>query len=794
MSSPILKYIISSWIFTSIFLIPQFVGAQGKDSLLKKFTSYRKNAYQEKLYAHIDRAHYLTGETLWFKIYCVDGSFHRPSDLSKVVYVEIIDKMNRPLLQTKISISRGAGDGSILIPASLTSGNYRFRAYTQWMKNFSADFHFEKMLTIINPFIKLETVPLPRSTGWNVQFFPEGGNLVAGLESKVAFKAYNASGAGIDCRGALLDEANDTLLIFRSLKFGIGNFVFTPLPNKQYRVLLETGEDHYKSSSLPIINAKGFVMRIHDEGQLLRVDVSGRNDNQAITSPVYLFAHTRQIICHAEMRLLRDGTTTFLLDKKDLKEGISHLTIFDAGLKPVCERLFFKQPKNMLPVNVTSAPLVGTRRKVVLEIQTPSSCNLSVAVYKTDSLHLPGRDHIFDHFWLGSDLRGLIESPTYYFSQDRDVTEAADNLMLTHGWRRFSWSAILANEPQPLNNFPEYRGPVIQGQVTRQGGLPASGVQTYLSSTGRGIRLYESKSNPTGEVFYEMKHFYGHHNILAQADTRKDSLYQIKIQSPFSSQFASDSLPELHLSPSLKKQILARSISVQVQDVYNRSLDDGFRKIQVDSLPFYGNPDETYNLDDYTRFPVMEEVMREYVPGVFVRKRKDGFHFFVLDHVKKNMFKDDPLVLLDGLPIFDVDTIMAFDPLKVKKLEVVTRQYYLGRLTFSGIVSYTTYGGDLGGFQIDPKSATIDYQGLQLQREFRSPIYESSQPLENRLPDQRNLLYWNPSVVVDAKGTYQIEFYSSDLTGNFQVVMEGLSSDGRAGGSVCTFSVKDAEK
>ena len=205
MSSPVLKYIISSWIFTSIFLIPQFVGAQGKDSLLKKFTSYRKNAYQEKLYAHIDRAHYLTGETLWFKIYCVDGSFHRPSDLSKVVYVEIIDKMNRPLLQTKISISRGAGDGSILIPASLTSGNYRFRAYTQWMKNFSADFYFEKMITIINPFVKLETGPLPRSTGWNVQFFPEGGNLVVGLESKVAFKINDASGTGIDCRGALLD-------------------------------------------------------------------------------------------------------------------------------------------------------------------------------------------------------------------------------------------------------------------------------------------------------------------------------------------------------------------------------------------------------------------------------------------------------------------------------------------------------------------------------------------------------------------------------------------------------------
>ena len=99
--------------------------------------------------------------------------------------------------------------------------------------------------------------------------------------------------------------------------------------------------------------------------------------------------------------------------------------------------------------------------------------------------------------------------------------------------------------------------------------------------------------------------------------------------------------------------------------------------------------------------PVMEEVMREYVPGVFVRKRKDGFHFIVLDLVNGGVLPGDPMVLLDGVPILDVDDIMAVDPRRIRKLEVVNRQYHLGQAVFFGIVSYTSYQGDLAGVEVE---------------------------------------------------------------------------------------------
>jgi hypothetical protein len=188
----------------------------------------------------------------------------------------------------------------------------------------------------------------------------------------------------------------------------------------------------------------------------------------------------------------------------------------------------------------------------------------------------------------------------------------------------------------------------------------------------------------------------------------------------------------------------------------------------------------------------MEEVMREYVPGVMVRKRKDGFHFMNLDNVNKSLFDEDPMILLDGIPLFDVDKIVGFDPLLVKKLEVLNRRYYMGVLSMPGIVSYTTYTGDLAGFELDPRTITLDYDGLQLRREFYSPMYETPKQRASRLPDQRYLLHWNPDIVVE-NGERLIEFYTSDLEGDYRVVIEGISPSGHAGRASKTFSVTHAE-
>jgi hypothetical protein len=132
---------------------------------------------------------------------------------------------------------------------------------------------------------------------------------------------------------------------------------------------------------------------------------------------------------------------------------------------------------------------------------------------------------------------------------------------------------------------------------------------------------------------------------------------------------------------------------------------------------------------------------------------------------------------------------MAFDPLKVRKLEVITRRYYLGYSSFLGVVSFTTYRGDLGGFELDPKSVSLDYEGVQQRREFYSPKYETQKQIESRIQDRRNLLYWNPSITTDKNGKCQIEFYTSDMDGDFEIIVEGITKNGLAGSVRSSFKV-----
>ncbi len=768
------------------------------DTLLKKFDRYRVSHATEKIYAHLDQELYLTGEMMWFKLYVVDGSFHKPSDISKVAYVEILDKENKPVLQTKVPLQNGMCNGSLFLPASVGSGVYNMRVYTSWMKNFGPEFFFQKTVTIVNTFKKLEiekTKPGPKP---DAQFFPEGGNLVAGLKSTVAFRVINSTGNGIGFTGHLISGSNDTIRNFRPQKFGMGTFEFTPVSGETYNAIIEDEQGKTYTYKLPAALESGYVLSVKDTlDDVITVRVTSK-DAPAAMPFVYLFVHARNIVSNATMQFLQQGEAIISVSKKDLQEGISHITVFDPGMQPVCERLYFNRVKRKLSIDIQpSQREFGIRRKVALDITAtgpagePLPSNLSMAVYKIDSLSQPMGSTILNYLWLASDLQGTIESPDYFMNtEDTQVRKSLDQVMLTHGWRRFNWKDIQGNSAAAIQFVPEFRGHIIHGKVTDVAGNPVRNVMTYLSSPARNIQVYGSVSNANGEVRYEMKDFSGARKIITQTNSRRDSTSLIRIESPFSDKYATWKTSPFTMAKTAEKQLVTRTIGMQVQDIFYQDKFNPVKNNAIDSTAFYGKADATYYLDDYTRFPVMEEVMREYVPGVLVRKRKDGFHFMNLDVVNKTIFDEDPLVLLDGIPIFDINKIIAFDPLKVKKLEVITRRYYLGVLSLPGIVSYTTYTGDLGGFQLDPKTVMLDYEGLQLQREFYSPKYDTPKMRDNRLPDQRSLLYWDPAVVTSRDGKKRVEFYTSDQTGDFQVVVEGLTTGGMSGRGSILFSVR----
>ncbi len=775
------------------------VGQSGNFAAIRSsFDQFRSNTLQEKLFLHLDRPAYASGETMWFKLYNLDGTQHQPLDMSKVAYVEVLDETKRPVLQGKFALKAGTGKGSFVLPPTLGSGNYTVRAYTNWMKNFSPDFYFEQPVTIINTFKNAGLKPAKEAAAYDIQFFPEGGNLVDGLTCKVAFKGTDSkSGKGIACQGEIVDQEGNVVAQFEPLKFGIGHFTFTPSRASKYTAKITLPNQQVLTRQLPAIQEQGYTVQVEEKGAaevMVTVAAKGLQSEQ-----VYLLGHARQQIGVAEAGTLQNGKATFVFRKAALADGINHLTVFNSRQKPVCERLYFKRPAARLEIAATTDKnSYGTRQKVTIDMTTAATtgaavpADLSLAVYRLDALQGPVATDIASYLWLTSDLKGTIEQPEYYLTATGTVADQAlDNLMLTHGWSRFRWQEVLRNRPQVFEYQPEVNGHLVRSKVTHAAtGTPAQGITTYLAAPGKHVRFYQGTSAANGMVQHEVKDFYGYKEIILQTNTTKDSTYHFRVFSPFSEKFAATKLPELALAKSLQPEVAQRHLEVQVQNAYFETYRDVFYSPGIDSTAFYGKPDDRYLLDDYIRFKTMEEVLHEYVTPVQARKRKGGYHLMVLDRPNRGIFSDNPLVLLDGVPVFDMNRVMAIDPLKVKQLEVVTQKYFVGPRTYSGIVSFTTYKGDLGSLQLDPRSLLLEYEGLQLEREFYAPAYATPEQLQSRLPDFRNLLHWVPDVKTKADGKGNVAFYTSDQAGKYLVVVQGITEKGLAGSKTFTFEVK----
>lgn len=795
-----------------IFCIFSFAGLQGFGQLSEiqnSYAKYNRHNLQEKIYVHTDRSFYLCNEILWFKVYIMNAADNQPMPLSKVVYIEVLNKQ-QTVLQAKIAMKNGSGSGSFFLPLSIASGNYQLRAYTSWMKNFSPGHYFEKNISIVNTSRNLDSSAIHESAGYEAGFFPEGGNLVMGLESEVAFKVNDNKNKGIDCKGVIVDQLNDTVTHFKTLQSGMGHFYLNPAEGKDYTAVINFNDGSVIRKALPKAYTKGYVMHVADTGTNdLKISVRSKGLIENISPDIYVIIQNSRHIILARSQRFENNVAALVINKDSLKEGVNGITIFDANKQPLCERLYFKRPENKMLVSAkANKNNYQLRDKVVIDISTANQLekllpgNLSASVYRLDSLHQPDHENIFSYLWLSSELKGDIENPEYYFkNENAKVNEALDNLMLTQGWRKFDWEKVLQNKIPAFAYVPEYSGHIITGKITNKATkTPASGVLVYLSVSGRRVQLKGCISDSMGMVHFDMKDFYGPSQIVMQTNTRDNSIFQLEIFNPFSENFSGDSIPSFFVSESSAEYLQSRNLHVHVENAYHEKDLQKLKTLQIDTLPFYNKPFKTYLLDNYTRFTTMEEVMREYVDEINVRRSGKQYKFLTVNapgfalsdkQPALKVFEDNPLILLDGVPVFDVNKIISYDPLKVQKLEIVASKYHWGPISADGIASYTTYKGTLEGYTLDPNDLVVDYEGLQRQRVFYSPDYSSAKEFQSRLSDFRNVLYWSPNVSTNENGKGQISFFTGDVPGKYLVVLQGISPNGDAGS---TTLILNAEK
>lgn len=789
------------------------------ERIRQQLASYLATYQPEKAYLHTDRSTYLPGEEVWFKAYLVDASTHRPDSLSNVLYVELTRPDGRVLLREKVKMTSGLGHGDLALPTTLSGGSYQLRAYTNWMRNSDPAFFFSKMIQVVKEIPVGSNLPAgAKNTDIDLQFFPEGGELVEGLPSIVAFKAVDGSGKGITVKGAIVDQQDTLATAFQDAHLGMGTFEFKPAVGIRYSAKVVTEDGRTRTFAFPRSLYAGFVIRAEAVGdEKIKVTVRSNENLPTSANQMVLIAQVRGKVCFSTNATLSRqpsgiGEISLEIPKAQLPSGIVQLTLFDGQGMPRCERLCFVNHHDDLRIQVAAdKPAYAPREKVTLDVtvrdqnNNPLAGNFSLAV-TSQSEAGQWAETMLTNLLLSSDLKGTIEQPGFYFQANRpEAAKALDNLLLTQGWRRFTWKELM-NVAGSRPTYKRETGISLSGSLTKPAGEPIpSGILTAAVVGQPNSFRYET-TNEQGKFTFNGLELYGTHAILLQPNPRMAQNRAAKLQLDTIGTVGTLPFKEsVRWQPNgvtqnvARKALLQRRIKVNYQSESGNDETEAVNDQSTDSsqslIRPYQKPDERVRLEEYISFPSMTDVFREVVPSVILAKREGATIARLLDPQTKMYFKGEPLYLVDNIPVYDFNILLNLDPATVESIDVLkspANRALFGQLSFNGVVAIYTQSSD---FYPSAQSGlyTVQWQGYQQPREFYSPVYNQPEPPRNQ-PDFRFTQYWKPAFTTDASGKATVSFFQSDDLGTLNVVVEGISPQGLPGTANFQYEVKPAKK
>ncbi|MBU1822231.1 MAG: TonB-dependent receptor plug domain-containing protein [Bacteroidetes bacterium] len=777
--------------------------------LVSKLEKYNQTHPQEKAYLHTDKPYYVAGEKLWFKTYLVEGMTNRPDTVSIPLYVDLIDNAEGKLIDRRIiKLEGGFGHGDFTLPDSLLAGFYRLRAYTNWMRNFDESQYFIKDFQVYSIEQDSLTDKL-YSAAIDFQFFPEGGNLIAGLDTRIAFKATDGAGKGLAISGEIIASTGDTVQRFKSEHQGMGFFYFKPDSGLNYHAIIKYRDNYAKTFDLPQVQVRGVSMMLDNffNKNNIRLILNSTLDD----SEMLIIGQSKGVVFYAGKVAAGKTNIMTMIPKDKFPPGVAQFTVFDNQFRPHAERLVFIQPDQELIFAIKpDKNTFETREKTTLEIEVkdnrnnPVEGNFSLVV--TDENQVKGLDEqetILTNLLLSSDVRGNIENPNYYLDKDNPKRQYhLDILLMTQGWRRFKWQDALQAEPQPTRYFLE-RGLTIAGKVTKLNGKAFNKVVSLTMVLGRDStqQFLMGEAEKNGSLMFHGLDFKDSCEVMLQAmidDDNPESKLTITQQPPPLIRKNSSKnwfLEEKEVSFGLASYLryTKEALELQKQTRFDKAIL--LNEVTVKSkkyVPLAKDPRVWYSRPDYvlTKFKPsaisIYDILRGQIAGLSVST--DVLNPSITIRGAK------PLYLVDGMPS-DAQRLLLMDVSNVEKIEVIKGSrgaIFYGNEARFGIVSILTKTGNMNyDYSKEPTDGikVLKVPGYYTSKEFFVPRYDQNLP-ENIRPDYRSTVFWSPIIRTGKDGKAKVSFFNTDAETTMRVGMEGLAYNGLMGSGKTTYSVK----
>ena len=804
--------------------IPQIYGQSlGKEKILNQIRSFYTQLPQEKVFVHTDKPFYALGETIWFKAYLLDGGTHEAFTLSTLIRIDLLGPSG-DVLDSKVLETRGAGAaGDFEIDPDGPSGTYRIQAYSQYMRNFDEAFIFQKDIKVYAtkgiPDSK-ETDPIA-SKDYEVLFFPEGGDLIAGLSSRVGVKALDENGNGVLLEGKIFDQDGNFVTLFKTLKFGLGFFSLTPDPTKTYQVEVSY-QGAKKTYPIPSALPQGYTLKTQPlKSNNIRVTLLTNIPNglnQAI-----LHGHIRGITFLTMDISASDSKFVVEIPANELPEGVVHFTLFDPGGIPVCERLTFAtNPTQRVDLKILpDKKFYNIRDLVSLDLELSASSDtfdltgeLSASV--VDEFIVPTSPHALDiqsYLLLTSDIKGTIKDPSYFFDPSQKGNKRLlDILLMTHGWRRFEWKPILEDR-FPEKAFRPEQGVTLSGIITKEGNrkkpIPA---EVFLTLMGTDFSMQDLKTGPDGYFEFNNLILRDTTNVILQAGVFKEnkkkkkkqdlpmagpqgdryvSIYMDeeippKLDTTFSYQYEGGGVKTIDAYLSLRKSIMQvdsnyRQISIDLDEVVvkgrKRVLDDPYTL----TTKLYKRPDSRIVLDslsiDVGIYRSIFDLIRGRVPGVDIIGTFPE-QAAIIRGYSSIVLENQAQIVLDGVPVPNISA-STLDINNIAFVDVIrgARAAIFGGLSSNGVIAiYTRSPEDVKPVP-QPGLLKFEHPGYYRAKVFYAPNYDKKQP-EHIKPDYRTTLFWEPNLSIEADGKASLQFFTSDRYSQYRVMVQGITTKG----------------
>jgi len=868
---------------------------------------------QEKVYLQLDKPYYAIGDNIWFKAYITTGSEHKLSAISNVLNVELIDDKDSVKQSIKLPVINGLTWGDFALPDSLKEGNYRIRAYTNWMRNAGEDYFFDKSFTVVNsvtnsvftktnytysiqngqqnvnavinytdlsgaPYadkqvsykvqfgqkitlkgrgqaddkgnlnisfvgtgqgsptpgriitdIKIDdkkpvekSVLIKSASGKvDVQFFPEGGNLVNGNDSKIAFKAVGADGLGADIKGIVTDDQNNQVVSFSSGHLGMGEFNIKPETGKTYKARITYADGSENTVDLPKAGDTGYTLSVDntaaDNISIKIIPGPAVMKSTSETGVMGLAAQSGGVIYYAGKSKPGMKFFTAIVSKSKFPTGIVQFTLFSSTGEPLNERLVFVENNDQLKLNIASAQSTyQPRQKVKIDLNASDKTGKPVvgsfSVSVIDETKVPvdetAESTILSNLLLMSDLRGYIEKPNYYFANVNEKTAAdLDVLMLTQGYHRFEWKQVLSDSYPPVVYQPE-KTLEISGHLKNLFGKPVANGKVTLFTTTRGGFIIDTVSDKEGRFTFKNLVFRDSIRFVIQARTAKDRKnIQIDLDNIAPQKVGPNkNAPDLQVNISdglssflqnskswyagqLKYGLVSNSILLKEVEIKATKVNPAENSSNLNGP---GNADQVVSGDEISQGCAhISDCLQGRLFGV---RFQNGIAYL-------NRSPNTPMaVIIDGISVAQdsnnsnagdiIDNLNANDIASIEVLRSIAYTSIYGGRAGGGVIIITTKRG--GGSYVQrysPGIISYNPKGYYKANVFYSPQYDDPKT-NTQIPDLRSTIYWKPNIITNNSGKASVEYFNADSKGTYRVVIEGIDSDGNLGRQVYHYKVE----